>query len=291
MILQDWQILSLLTSFATAVYIHVNHTQKICGLTLVLLRGLFMVVLLGSIALFLPLPQQDWFFYFCALAIGFCVVWGDKHLLNAAAKHGGRLTSLFISMKIFLLFTVWSIIEPSSFLSLLTQPWVMVGMLACYIAMVAAMLGLRRQDHTAAAVVAVVPAAVFLSGADIFTKLGLDETAGFADMVYFLLVGQAGCVVGSAVLLRKDLCTRYRHVFSKKHLKGTAIILVPFLALVVTFVSAVSRAPNPAYVGAITVLTTVWLTVYYKLTRGDSANWQSTFVLVAAAMGLTLLTS
>ncbi len=290
LVIQDWQFFALLTSFATAVYIHVNHKVQVSGLILVLLRGIFMLAVLSPVWFLFPYPK-DGCFYIYGFLVGIAVVAGDKYLLDASAKHGGRLTSLFISWKIFILFAIWSFIKPQEFFVLVGHPYIFAGIIVCYMAMVWAMLHMRKQDTASAAMLAVLPAAFFLSGADIFTKLGLTEYDSIASLLQFVFIGQISCVVGSLLWLRPQLKKSVRSVFNKQHVKGTFILIVPYLFLLVTFLLAITKAPNPAYVGAITVLTTVWLTIYYKFTQADNSSWRSTMILVASAIGLTLLTS
>lgn len=285
----DWQLLALFTSFATAAYIHVNNVFKVDGLVLVFLRGLALALTVWPILFFVELPQNI-SFYLYSIAVGACVVLGDKALFGAAAKHGARLTSLFISMKIFVVFAIWSLIQPAGFLALIASPTAIIGITVCYLAIVAAMIGLRRQDASFLAIIAIVPAAIFLGMADILTKLALTDIP-LSQFILFFWVGQLSTVAVSGAMQWNLLKNKTAEVFTRHNIIGTAGVMVPFLFLITGFLLSVAKAPNPAYVGAITVLTTVWLTIFYKLTRGDNANMGSTAVIVLAALGLVFFTN
>ena len=290
-LLDNWQFLAFIASMLTAVYIHINHKFKVSGLVLVLLRGLFMVLALLPVAVFLGLPDVGVSFYFMSVLIGLIVVIGDKFLLDAAAVHGGRLTSLFISMKMFVVFTAWSIIQPASIAPLLENGWAMAGVVGCYFMMVAAMNSMRAHDGTVKAILAIIPAVIALGTSDIFSKKALGTMEGLDVLIWFLLVTQIGCVLGSSAWLYPKLRYQTATIFNRDNIKGALVMLVPFTFMIGFFLSAIARAPNPGYVGAITVLTTVWLTIYYKITQDDSASWRSSLVLVIAAMILAYLTA
>ena len=286
----DWQILALLTSFATAAYIHANNMFQVEGITLVFLRGLVFTAVCWPVMFMFPLPQTLNFYLF-SLAVGGCVALGDKALFSAAAKHGGRLTSLFISLKIFFVFSVWSFIAPEGFLELWHQPLIFTGIVVCYAAMVAAMMGLRKQDASLAALIAIIPAAVFLGLADVLTKLSL-EGVSLAQFTQFFWLGQVAAMVVAGIMKSYGkLTTEKAPIFTRHNFIGTFGVILPFLFLITFFLTAVAKAPNPAYVGGITVLTTVWLTLYYHWKKVDNSSLTPTFIIVTAAMGLVYLTS
>ena len=98
-----WQLLALIFSFFGAAIIHANHVYKIDGFTAVFLRG-FMMLLLGvPLGMFLGAPTELAFYGWAAIT-GVLITGADVMLLNASAKHGGRLTAMYIPLKMFFVF-------------------------------------------------------------------------------------------------------------------------------------------------------------------------------------------
>lgn len=286
----EWYIPAIAVSFLTAMYIHTNHFFQLDGVQLVHLRAVFVFVVAAVVLPWLgALPTNPWL-YAAAAGVGVLTTFADRNLLNAAAKYGGRLTSLFISIKIALVFVAWSVWDPASFTPLLKQPVTLAGLAACYGLMVIALIKMRRNDACLGALLAITPAAILLGMSDVLSKHVLDGTNMWSQTIAFLGTVSVSQWLVSAGLLRRS-GTSLRGLYTWVNVQATVVIGVVFFVMVLTFLYAVVLSPNPAYVSAVSVLSTAWLTLYYKLTCGDDASLVASLVLVFAAIMLTLMTA
>jgi hypothetical protein len=285
-----WQLLAFIFSFFGAALIHANHVFKVDGFVLVFLRMFFVVGFGLPLFLFLPLPADPMFYFWAALA-GVFVTLSDVLLLNAANHHGGRLTSLYIPLKIFMVFVLWSVVDPASFLLLWETPWVLAGVLGCFSLTALALAKLRANDASWQALLAILPVALFLTFADVFAKHAIAPGSVVAGAVMFLIVNGIVSATLSALWLKFKRQQSLGALFTKANLLAAAVVGVLLLVGVSILLSSFSLSPNPAYVGAISVLSVVWLSIFYKLVQGDDASLKASMVLVLSAVGLILLTA
>lgn len=276
-----WPLLALLFSFCGAVIVGFNHYARVDGGKLVVLRWLGVAPLALLAWLVLPWPK-DPLFYLTAAAMGVALALADKLLFDAAAKHGGRLTALYIPMKMLLGFALWAVIDPQSVTVLAAMPWRGLLVVAGFAACVYAFTHLRRNDASKAAIVAVVPVAVLLALGDVVAKYALDAPGGDLWAVvggasaFLTVTTSVGCVVG-LMMTRRFVPTLREVVLSAAF---GAILMVSLCLFLVTL----ALAPNPGYVGAITMLSALWLAVHGYLHHKERTNWWGGVLLLAGAV-------
>lgn len=276
-----WPLLALLFSFCGAVIVGFNHYARVDGGKLVVLRWLGVAPLALLAWLVLPWPQ-DPLFYLTAAAMGVALALADKLLFDAAAKHGGRLTALYIPMKMLLGFALWAAIDPQSVTVLAAVPWRGLLVVAGFAACVYAFTHLRRNDASKAAIVAVVPVAVLLALGDVVAKYALAAPGGDLWAVvggasaFLTVTTSVGCVVG-LMMTRRFVPTLREVVLSAAF---GAILMVSLCLFLVTL----ALAPNPGYVGAITMLSALWLAVHGYLHHKERTNWWGGVLLLAGAV-------
>ena len=276
-----WPLLALLFSFCGAVIVGFNHYARVDGGKLVVLRWLGVAPLALLAWLVLPWPK-DTLFYLTAAAMGVALALADKLLFDAAAKHGGRLTALYIPMKMLLGFALWAAIDPHSVTVLAAVPWRGLLVVAGFAACVYAFTHLRRNDASKAAIMAVVPVAVLLALGDVVAKYALaapgsDLWAVVGGASAFLTVTTSvGCVVG--LMMTRRFVPTLREVMLSAAFG--AILMVSLCLFLVTL----ALAPNPGYVGAITMLSALWLAVHGYLHHKERTNWWGGVLLLAGAV-------
>jgi hypothetical protein len=286
----SWQLLALVFSFFGAALIHANHVFKVDGFVLVFLRAFFVAGFGLPLFLFLSPPTQPGFYMWAALT-GVVITLADVLLFNAANHHGGRLTSLYIPIKIFMVFVLWSVVDPTSFLILWETPLLLAGVLGCFVLTALALFYMRSNDASWSALLAILPVALSLTLADVFAKHAIAPGSVVAGAVMFLIVNGLVSSVLSALWLKFKRRENLAALFTKTNLTGAAVVGGLLLVGVSILLSAFVLSPNPAYAGAIAVLSVVWLTIFYKITHGDDASLKASMVLVLSAVGLILLTA
>lgn len=282
-----WIWLSLLFSFAGAAIISYNHVFKLDGRDLVIWRALGVLPVALAAWWWLPWPDT-WWFYAVSVGLGLASVVGDVWLMNAAARYGGRLSSLYVPMKMMWVFVLWLLVSPASALPLLEAPWKLLVVLACF-AMAAYGIGhIRRNDVSLRALLAVLPVALIFGMEDVVEKYvlpappaSLTETLGATTAMLSVMLLVA---VPFAAIWRGGLPRWNPHHaligagFGMLLMVGIAVLLLAFVL-----------APNPGYVGAITALSTVWLALWARWREGEHNSLPAVLMLVAAAIGIALV--
>ena len=164
-----WDIAALVFSLLAAVAIHLNHIFRLDGMVLVCLRSVATAFLFLPFGLLLPWPE-DWRFYLCAALVGLCGNLADRLVFDSAATYGSRLTCLYVPLKIWLAFVLWTVLDPASLTALADPAWKIPAILGCLGLTTAAVFLLRKNDASWCALAHLAPVGVLLAGADIFVK-------------------------------------------------------------------------------------------------------------------------
>jgi hypothetical protein len=285
--LELWPFFALAFSFWGAVIIGYNHWAQVDGRTLVVLRTLGVWPLALLSLLFLPWPQ-DMTFYMVAAGMGTGLAYADTLLFNAAATHGGRLTALYIPLKMMIGFFLWIVIDPASATPLLAHPWKLAAVVAGFGACGTALMFLRKADASWTALAAVLPVALLLALGDVVAKEALGAVTaehGWAEVigrtVAFLTVTTTVGSVGGMVLGGKIHFTWADALRSA----GFGVVLLTGLSLLLL---TLAIAPNPGYVAAITMLSALWLAMWAHFAHGEHNNIWAGVALVAGAMLVAL---
>ena len=285
-----WPLLALGFSFCGAVIVGFNHWAKLDSTRLVVLRLAGVLPLALVARLVLPWPDHA-DFYMVAAAMGVLVAFSDILLFKAAAKHGGRLAALYIPMKMLLGFALWGMMVPSSVTMVTDVWWRLLLVVAGFGLCSGALFSLRKQDASWAGLVAVMPVAVLLALGDVVAKYALNSSAdGMAAIVgsaaaFVTVTSTMGTLVGLVIVGVRHrtfaMPTRREMVLSAAF---GAILLASLTVLLVTL----AIAPNPGYVGAVTMLSALWLAIHGYFYHGERANWWGGVVLLGGAIGVAV---
>lgn len=283
-----WPLMALGFSFCGALIVGFNHWANLDGGRLVVLRWLGVVPLAAVAFMVLPWPTEA-AFYGVAAVMGVLLALSDKLLFNAASRHGGRMAALYIPIKMLLGFVLWGLLEPQSVAFLTEVPWRGVLVAAGFGLCCASLYSLRRQDAGRTALLAIAPVAALLALGDVVAKYALNSTAvdlwgvvGSATAFLFVTT-TVGSLVGVVAMKGKFAKPTLREVMLSA---AFGVILMASLSL---FLVTLAIAPNPGYVGAITMLSALWLAVHGYLYHKERANlWGGVVLLLGAicvAMG------
>lgn len=290
-----WALLAFVFSFIGALLITYNQWARQDGRHLTLHR--YPGVLVASLGMlpWVTLPT-NLSFYLPAAAMGIALAYSDILLADASHKHGGRLTALYIPLKMFMVFFAWLAIDTAQRNALFAAPLTLVGILACLAACAWAISHLRRSDASVAALKAILPVAALLALADVVAKLLLNTPHDTSTPELALIAGGAvGWMLATgavAALTSAVLLKRHRQPLGAP-LQGMLqgfIFGMMLLGAITILLMALALAPNPGYVGAITMLSAVWLAIWAYFKKGERTNLRASLTLIASAFALTLLT-
>jgi hypothetical protein len=284
-----WEIFALIASLAGALVVQINRHYRLEGAVLVLLRSVFLVVLLAPVTALVPWPQGN-LFYILAFIVGLMGLFADVVLFNAAARYGGRLTSLYMAIKILGGFFLWAFIDRAFLPALMENMFVFGAVLGCLSLSALALFLMRRSDVSWAALVAILPAGLMLTFADSLSKVAMQgEQVIAAAVVYTFLLGLTS-LCGTALwygLYRRD---RLAELITPRALGAGAITGAGFALLLGCLTAAIALSPNPAYVNVLALLSMVWLMAYLRLTRQpDDGRPLAGVLLLGSAAGILLL--
>lgn len=294
----SWVAFSVAASLIGAVLAQANHVLQLRGAMMVLTRAVFAVLVVSPLVVKIEWPTDPHFYMYMAGGVLSLFV-GDMVLFDAARKLGGRLASIFLPIKIYVAFIIWALIDPSFLQGFVGRPIIAMGVLFCLGLTGLAMAGIKRSDTAWPAMKMVFPVGIAFGLADIFIKLGLRDTnAAETSLLFVFMMNMAHIPMAYWFL-------KYRPI-KKEEWPDTVVdlpflnrrrvliggILVGGLSVLISYCinMGIGLSPNPGYVGALTLLTVVWLSIYNRL-RGidDRASFREVGLLVASSAGIILL--
>jgi hypothetical protein len=278
-----WIILAFIFSFCGALIIGFNHWAHLDGTRLVALRGLGILPISLTAFLLFPWPTHL-SFYAVAMVMGAILALSDKLLFNAAHTHGGRLASLYIPIKMLMGFTLWALFQPSSLLPILT-PLKITGIAGGFLLCTYAMLAMRHEHASRAALIAIIPVAALLALADVVSKEALNTTA--TTLAEIIGSATAFVTVTTTVGSLAGFIMGGLHKFGKPTSREV-LLSAAFGALLMLGISlllvTLALSPNPGYVGAITMLSSLWLAIHGYFHHKERTNWWAGLALLAGAI-------
>lgn len=284
--LQPWVGMALAFSFVGAVIIGFNQHFQVDGRALVMGRVVGVLPLAVGAFLLFPWPV-DVGFYVCAAGMGLLLAAADMWLMDVSRVHGGRLAALYVPLKMLLAFGVWGVLEPASVAPLLEAPWRM-GAVGVGFGLCAWALGhLRACDTSWPALVAIAPVAGLFALGDVVAKGVLPPVDGVGLAVAlggttaYLLTTMAA---GSVVVAGQCAAAKAWPVMDAKAWAVSAAFGVLIYGGISLFLLTLSAAPNPGYVAAVTMMSSVWLAAWGKYTHGEHNNWGAALLLVLGGL-------
>lgn len=287
--MMTWWGLALVISFGTCVFFNLNKTFQLDGLRA---RGWST----GCAALILTpcLFVFDWpdspVFYVCAFAAALLMSYAGEITFNLSAKYGGPLVSLSKPLAILCAFFIWAAIEFSETIVMLSDPLRVLGISLAFVLAFWSQLRLIKDNVNIKQAMKYLIVAALISGmVSPIVKYGMSYTVEVQQVLIWIFFFHG---LGSILCFTRHALKRNNEpVYSKGFVKF-GLTLGPFHVVIgAMFAWAVHLSPNPAFVSLITLLSTVWLMLYYAL-RGQEAHVKpkSVAMLLTAAVVLVLST-
>ena len=292
-----WVSFSLLASVLEAVMIQINHHLQLRPSLVILLRSVFTLVIVAPFVAQIIWPSHG-LFYVYFFAATFFVFAGDIILYEAARQHGGRLTTLFMPVKIITAFLLWAAIDRVFLMDFFQTPLTSTGVLLFLLLSVYAIFSLRRCEASWPAFKKVFWVAISYTLLDVFIKLGMEKTSFLDTALLFVFIRAMIGVPIALLMLRfqqeNGVLESWRGISTNKRsfLLAAGLLLGGFSAANTFSINmAVGLSPNPGYISVLLLLSVVWLSVYNRV-RGfdDRASVKNIALLLVSAVGLILLT-
>jgi len=284
-----WWLIALYVSFGMALSTNLNNKYQLDGLRLkVVIAAVSGISLLPSF-LFVSLPQEP-FFYLSMVCAAVLLSINETKVLNMSAEYGGPFATLARPLIIILTFLIWAGIAFNDTMALLRNPIVSFGIavsLICVVfgnVLIARYSVLAKQGLKMLFQIAILGALIA-----ILIKLGMM----YRETIYqvFLWTCMLNILIAVSAFIRWS-CMRDRQAITKNYFKYGALmgILNTFVAPATT--AAVALAPNPAFASVVFMLSTIWISIYYKIIgQNSNMNFVSAVLIVVGVSILTLVTN
>lgn len=283
-----WWSLSLFISLGSCVFLNLNKKHKLEGLRARAWSTMIAYIILSPALFLVPFPK-DPAFYLCAFLGGTLMSFVGEIYFNLSAKYGGPVVSLARPLSIIFAFFVWAFIEPFETLEMLSRPIVLIGVLASFTLAIWGQVRMVKDNVNVKQALKFLTAAAFLGGLTApVVKYGMSFTWELSHIFlwsfFFHLAGSTMCFCRHA--FKRNSQPLYTREFMK-----FGLTLGPYHASFgPMFAFALFLAPNPAFVGLISMLSTVWLMLYYAA-RKDEAHIRPRSVTMLLSAAVILIVS
>ncbi len=283
-----WWILALISSFLAAAFLGLNRYFKKDGLRLEFWNNAVQLVVLSPIIF--VFQTGDPLFLLAAAISGFVLVFMDVRILDASRAHGGAVVAQVLALRIWLMFFVWSAIDFSGTLGLLERLEVFTGILGALALGSFSLWFMNRCSVSKAVVIMLVPALAAIVVHAVLLKITMDNfPEPEAALFYGFVAVLAGSVTSYCWLLVRR---KAKEIYEISLIRAGIILGIISAVMLASRFTSFIDAPNPAYVYAIALLSTVWLYIAHKILRiPDRRNILAGFGLVVSAALLIWLTS
>lgn len=288
-----WFVYAILFAFFDAGTLTVNQRYRVDGYMLAAWRGFGVSLCALPFLFFVNLPIE-WSFWLRAAMQGIFTGFLTSRLYNSVALFGAGATSRILVLSIVISALMWWGLHPEDFTALARNPALLIGIIA---SLAAAIYGyLRMSDHARSqGIVGYMALAVIVAAIISVNRKSLMALDGFlaGNTIYFLVSMFVSGVYNSLAYFIKTKCS-IREFFAVateiRSVKSGGIIAL-LSALSLFFCDyALSEAPNPAYVNAITLSSPLWVLVYNRFT-GYKNNFRKSglaIMLISTAILIAL---
>lgn len=279
-----WFLLAVLNSIFQAIFNELNRSFKIDSWQLNFLHCAFSTLLLLPI-LFFGMPSMSWKLVASSLVIASILTVGCQSQIYMAAKHNGRVGSMWRPISIFVAFVLWIGFFPETARGYMEDPLALSLILISFALIIFSIVLIRKNDIGWQALLIMAPVGVLYGAVAVLSKYILDpdqavvQTLAFSLLVYFFMF-----LFSSAALIAKG--KHSREMFSASNIKvGLAIgasSVIGYVLIVLAFV----WSPNPAFASVVGSLSPVWIMVYhyYVGVRDDTSPLAGLVMIVASIL-------
>ncbi len=281
-----WWVPALIASFFIAGAAEVNRRFKMGGRRLSFWQFALSVSLLSPTILLADWPMSP-YFYAVAFINGMVMSYATIIQLRLAADYNGRIASLTHPFKIIFAFFIWAAMNKVQGLVTFDNALQMVGVNAVLIVMLASFLYMAREKMNIAIFKNILPISLMFAILDIGMKMVLEEGLSSVFVYVFIATLSAALTVFSFMAYRG----RKKALWIPNKIKAGLILALCNVSGMLCFVTAIQASDNPSYPTIVTLLSGVWLLIFYRLKKvPDNMSPAMGTLLVFCAMLLIWLT-
>lgn len=264
-----WWGYALIFTLLWPIHNEANRHFQVDGLSLMIWRSFFSVLLLIPLLIISPWPTQPEFYLFC-IGSGLLFSYQEAEAFKLARLHGGLFLSLQAVVWVLTATIVWWVIEPSSFFTILDEPLAAVAIVIGLGCGLGAQFVLRTRSlpEVGGALNNIVLLAMVGGLAVVGGKLAMSHTETLASMfVCSALMNTTKATAGFARLRWETRRTGLQGFFDLKVIRAGFFIGAVLAVAGPVITLALAKAPNPGFANIVTRLQDVWLYAYCRLTH------------------------
>jgi hypothetical protein len=291
MIVPLWAIAGLITAVMGAAMMLLQEKQKASGFAVAVLNKAVIVIILTVPALINGLPDQPHFYILCAVsAVIFAI--SDVIFFNLVTRSGAGVVSRVLPLNIVFIFIAWLFFDPLLVARYIANPWQTAGIVAAIMGAAISAAILKKCTFSWDAIKYgwfIILAGVMGS---VVTKKAMFGIEPMKAALAYVPIQASMMLVCWIVFYAIKRPIPLKDFVSKQSLKAGGSIGVVTTIMVLCSVYGVAVAENPAYMSALFHLSSVFVIIYYRLTKHtENANVKAGMGIVFSAILLILLKS
>lgn len=253
-----WVIFGIITSLIGAAYSICNQNSKLKPEIFMIYRG-FLVALIATPLALLYFHIFPWQFYAISLFQGISISYSDYKYYNAYHKFGAENINAIDPLKVFIIFILWIVVNPSIIYTYIKFPIRSLIILLSIIAMVYAVTQYHKQKIGKSCLKEMFPLLCLAAVVDISNKFITEYSEGYLLTLTFHRVALTGYIVGFINLFynhRKIQC--FKDLLNVKNIQRSWFIILLVLSMIFINLS-MHYTPHPAYISVILFLSIIWI--------------------------------
>lgn len=290
-IVQDyWWVIALYVSFGMAFSANLNNKFQMDGLRLKVVLATVSGTSLLPTFFFISMPTEP-FFYLSMIVAAILLSINETKVLDMSAQYGGPFATLSRPLLIVLTFVIWACIEFEETVLLLSDFYVLWGVVISFLMVITGNLLIARYSVVArSGLKPLFQIAVLGALIAILIKLGMM----YRETLYqvFLWTCMLNILIGIAAFVRWRFIKKDRQPICTQYMKYGSILGLLNTLVAPATTAAVALSPNPAFASVIFMLSTIWLSIYYKMIGKEAhMSFVSMILIISGVCLLTIVTN
>ena len=285
----SWVLLSIVATFALALFQLVNQYAKVDGFDLAVVAKSLVGVVFLPVILIVGLPDEPLFYLFALLSAPLGL-YCDRMFFNLAAEYGGGPVSRVVPLNIILIFIIWLVLHPELAVAYFGKPLVLSGIVLSLGSAVYFSMRMRKCALSMEVFKKCIPLIVGFALLTIINKEAMDHSSfhqGVHGYIFFQgLIAVFFGLPWIAVKRRKD----GKPFVSMRLFKASLLVALAVSSHLVSKNYAYSMVDDPTFPTAIILTSPLFILAYYRLTNHrEFADIRAGLGVLASVIVLVLL--
>lgn len=261
-----WFLSALGYSLFLASYLLANHHFRISARMMILWRGMGGLIVLTPFIPFLPWPHNP-MFYLVLATMGILAGFYERQTYDIAGSGNAGGLSRLLPLSIWVTFFAWLIISPEIRRHYGEHPLHALVVFGCLGICGAGLFWMQRSRVDAHLLRAAFPIIILRGIVDAMNKTAMIDSAEIfpSNLVIYIWWISVWITLTTLVLSwRATGKIMPENPFRKAYLAPAVVITFILIGLMACKGAAMNFAPNPAYVTATALLSTLWVALYHR---------------------------